>query len=301
MSDGPRPFAVVVNYNGGEVTRACVDSLRSDPAARLQVVIVDNASGTSERARLATEWSEAPDVEVLKLPENLHFAGGVNAGALRAIERGATHLLVLNNDTVVEEGCVGALLAESERDPRYGLVGPLLLDLSDRHPLSLGENYAPWSLAVPRTLLKVRARPAAARDVGGIMGSALMIRSDCFLRVGPYREDLLVYYEEVDWCLRARAAGYQPRIVPEAIVLHDGMRGFAAGLQPYAARLKARNQVRLALYHGGPAAFLVFLPIFLLLVLASSILYALRFDFPTVRALWRGVGEGLAWVVRGHP
>lgn len=296
-----RPFAIVVNYNGGAVTRACVESLRAQAGTGLEIVIADNASSPQERAGLAADWDEAADVEVLELAENGHFAGGVNAGALRALERGATHLLVLNNDTVIEEGCVAALVAEADRDPAYGLVGPLLLDLGDRHPLSLGENYAAWSLAVPRSLLKVREPAPQAWDVGGIMGSALLIRADCFLRVGPYREDLLVYYEEVDWCLRARAAGYQPRITPDAVVLHDGMRGFAAGLQPYAARLKTRNQMRLALDHGGALSFAVFLPIFLLLVVASSVIYGLRFDFPTVRALWRGVREGCAWIVRGHP
>jgi N-acetylglucosaminyl-diphospho-decaprenol L-rhamnosyltransferase len=301
MSDAVRPFAVVVTYNGGDATRACVASLRADRAAGVEILVVDNASTEAERQRLQEDWAGATDVELVLLGENGHFAGGVNAGAKRALERGATHLLILNNDTVIENGCVGQLVAETEAHPEAGIVGPILLDLGDRHPLSLGENYAAWSLALPRALLKVRRASSASYPVGGIMGSAILVTADCFRRLGFYREDLLVYYEEVDYCLRARAEGYRPRIVPQAVVLHDGMRGFVAGLQPYAARLKCRNQLRLAWDHGGSPAMLIFLPSYLILVLASSVIYVLRGDGATVAALWRGVAEGVAWLLRGRP
>lgn len=299
--NGTRVFAVVVNFNGAEVTHACVASLRASREVNLRILVVDNASNEVDRNCLQSDWGETRDVEVLYLPRNGHFAGGINAGALRALEEQASHLFFLNNDTVIEPDCIARLVRDAEQHPEAGLVGPALLDLGDRRPLSMGENYAPWSLAVPRSLLRVRTPGETSYRVGGIMGSAILVTADCFLRLGPYREDLLVYYEEVDYCLRARAAGFQPRLVPDAVVLHDGMRGFTAGLQPYAARLKTRNQLRLALDHGGLGGFLIFLPFFLALVVASSVLYAFRGDGATVRALWSGVAEGFGWLWRGHP
>ena len=222
------------------MTQRCVDSLRRGGPAGLRVVIVDNASRPAERDSLASAYATAEDVEIHCLPENRHFAGGVNAGAARALELGATHLFILNNDTEMEPDCVKRLVAAADAQPDAGIVGPALLDLRDRHPLSLGERYAPWSLAVPRTLLKVRSSGSRRPyRVGGIMGSALLVTRECFERVGPYREDLLVYYEDVDFCLRARALGYRPLVEPRAIVLHDGLRGFALGMTPYAARLQA--------------------------------------------------------------
>ncbi|MFP6665060.1 MAG: glycosyltransferase family 2 protein [Deltaproteobacteria bacterium] len=301
MSAAARPFAVVVTYNGGDTTHACVASLRADASAGVEILVVDNASAEPERQRLRDDWAGAEDVELLLLGDNRHFAGGVNAGAARALARGATHLLFLNNDTVIESGCIGHLIAAAKAHPEAGIVGPILLDLSDRRPLSLGENYAAWSLALPRALLKVRRPAGSSYPVGGIMGSAILVTAPCFRRLGPYREDLLVYYEEVDYCLRARAAGFQPRIAAQAVVLHDGMRGFVAGLQPYAARLKCRNQLRLAWDHGGVAAMVVFLPSYLVLVAASSLIYACRGERATVAALWRGVVEGIVWLARGRP
>lgn len=311
MSDGPPSAAdaalvaaIVVTWNGGAITRACVESLRASEGVALQILVVDNASRDDERRLLLDAYGDAADVELLLLDENGHFAGGVNAGARRALELGATHLLFLNNDTTLAPDCVRLLVAAAAAQPAAGVIGPALVDLRPPHrPLSLGERYAAWSLAVPRTFLKVRsAGDGTPYPVGGIMGSAILVTRDCFLRVGPYREDLLVYYEEVDFCLRARALGFKPLLVPRAVVRHDGMRGFVVGLQPYAARLKCRNQLLLMRAHGGVADWLAFLPIFLGLVVVSSVLYGLRGQGAVVAAMWRGVAEGVRLVLgRAQP
>lgn len=291
----PLVAAIVVTWNGGAVTRACVASLRASTGIAVRVLVVDNASHDDERRQLVADYASLPDVELIQLDENRHFAGGVNAGAARALEIGATHLLFLNNDTTLAPDCVRLLVEAADAHPAAGVVGPALLDLPPPHrPLSLGERYAAWSLAVPRTLLKVRSQgDGTPYEVGGIMGSAILVTRACFERVGPYREDLLVYYEEVDFCLRARARGYRPVLVPRAVVLHDGIRGFTAGLQPYAARLKCRNQLLLMRAHGGVLDWLAFVPVFAALVLASSAIYALRGRRDVVAAMWRGVGDGL--------
>ena len=293
--------AVVVTWNGGAVTRACVESLRASTGVPMLIVVVDNASREDERQALVTAWGAVPGVELVLLDDNRHFAGGVNAGARHALERGATHLLFLNNDTTLAPDCAQLLVEAADAHPEAGIVGPALLDLPPPHrPLSLGERYSAWSLAVPRTLLKVRSPgDGTPYNVGGIMGSAILVTRECFLRVGPYSEDLLVYYEEVDYCLRARARGYRPLLVPRAVVLHDGMRGFTAGLQPYAARLKCRNQLLLLRRHGSLADWLAFVPIFAALVILSSAIYAAKGRRDVVAAMWRGVAEGIGQAWRG--
>lgn len=300
MSDAREPLvaAIVVTWNGGDVTRRCVDSVRRSRKADVLVVIVDNGSTAEERSTLAVTWSGVAGVELVLLGENRHFAGGVNAGAARALELGATHLLVMNNDTELAGDCIEILLDAWRERPRAGIYGPALLDLGDRHPLSLGERYAAWSLAVPRTLLKVRSTgDGRPYRVGGIMGSVVLITAECFEKTGPYREDLLVYYEEVDFCLRARGRGFQPILAPRAVALHDGLRGFTAGLQPYAARLKCRNPVWLIRDHGSILDRLVFAPVFAAVIAGSALLYAARGRFDVVKAMVRGTIEG--W--RGAP
>ena len=286
--------AVVVNFNGAAVTRACVDSLRRSQGHKVHVVIADNASEPADVGALEAAYQDANDVEIVRLPENRHFAGGVNAGAARALELGATHIFILNNDTVIEPECVGRLLESSADMPEAGLLGPALLDLGDRHPLSLGERYSAWSLAVPRTLLKVRSvGKGQPYRVGGIMGSAIFVSRECFESVGPYDESVLVYYEEVDFCLRARALGYQPVIDPKAVVLHDGMRGFTSGITPYAAYLKCRNQLWVMRKHARLTDWLLFAPVYAGLVTCSAILYAARGNWGVVRSMATGTRDGI--------
>ena len=73
------------------------------------------------------------------------------------------------------------------------------------------------------------------------MGCALLVTRACFEAVGGFSEEIAVYYEDVDFCLAARARGFGALVEPRAVVYHDGLRGFASGLTPWAAYLKARN------------------------------------------------------------
>jgi GT2 family glycosyltransferase len=297
LADGggePLVAAIVVTFNGGAVTRACVESVRASRGVRVVTIVVDNASAGAERSALDRSYAGATDVELVLLGDNRHYAGGVNAGAARALTLGATHLVFMNNDTELEADCLALLVEASRRWSDAGVVGPALLDSRDRRPLSLGERYATWSLALPRTLLRVRSAGAGEPyRVGGIMGSVILVTRECFERVGPYREDILVYYEEVDFCLRARSLGYRPMLVPRAVALHDGMRGFASGLSPYAAYLKCRNAIAIEAAHGGPVDWLAFAPSFAAVVGVSALLYALRGRADVVRALARGIADGL--------
>jgi GT2 family glycosyltransferase len=147
---------------------------------------------------------------------------------------------------------------------------------------------------VPRTLLRFRRGGAAPYRVSGVMGCALLVTRACFEAVGGFAEEIEVYYEDVDFCLAARARGFGAVIVPRAVVRHDGMRGFAAGLTPWAAFLKARNPWLVVRRHGSPLAWLAFVPTYAALVAASAVLWAARGRLDVVRALGRGVAAGVA-------
>ena len=292
--DGTLVAAIVVNWNGGEVTRRCVASLLQEQGVPLAVLVVDNASRHEELEGLRSWCGAHPGVELVELPTNRHFAGGVNAGAARALERGASHLVFLNNDTELEPACLRAMVEAAASRPAIGVVGPVLLDLTSRVPLSLGERYGLRTLAVPRALVRVR-RTGSDKPyrVGGVMGSVILVTAACFRATGPYREDLLVYHEEVDFCLRARRAGFGAVVAPRAVALHDGLRGMRTGLTAYAGYLKARNPLLIGRALAGPLDWICLLPTHVALVVASAGLYGLRGQGAVARSLLRGLGDGL--------
>ncbi len=110
-----------------------------------------------------------------------------------------------------------------------------------------------------------------------------------------------MYYEDVDFCLGAHAAGFGALVEPRAVVAHDGIRGFAAGLTPWAAFLKTRNPWLLVRRRGSWAVWPVFVPTYAAMVGSSAFVYALRGRMDVVRALGRGALAGLRVALGGAP
>ena len=240
-------------------------------------------------------------MRLLLLDDNRQFAGGLNAGARAAIAAGATRLLLLNNDTVLAPDALARLVDALDATPGAGLAGPRVMDLT--HPdrvLSAGERHSLPLLCVPRTLLRYRRPADRPYAVSGIMGCALLVTRACFEAVGGLSEEIAVYYEDVDFCLAARVRGFAALVEPRAVFYHDGLRGFASGLTPWAAYLKARNPWLVVRRHGGAAALLAFVPVYAAMIASSAGVYALRGRGDVIAAMGRGALAG--WrVATGAP
>jgi GT2 family glycosyltransferase len=295
-------IAIVVTWEGGTATQRCVASLLAQDRPLGRIVVVDNASSAAERERLATAWAAEPRVELVLLDENRQFAGGMNAGAVRALSTGAARLLFLNNDTVLAPDAVRRLGEALDATPGAGIAGPRIVDVRDEtQVISAGERHRLATLCLPRMLLRYRRPLDRPYRVQGVMGCALLVSRECFQTVGGFAPELEVYYEDVDFCLGAEQAGFTVVVEPRAVVAHDGLRGFASGLTPWAAFLKARNGWLLVRRRGTWAVWPVFVPTYLAMLGASAALYTVRGRMDVVRALARGAWAGVRGAVGGRP
>ena len=183
--------AVVVTWEGGAATRRCVASLLAQPVPPDEIVVVDNASSARERHALTDAFAAEPRVTLLLQDENRQFAGGLNAGAAHALRRGATRLLFLNNDTIVEPGALALLEAAIAATPAAGIVGPRVLDVGEPdRVISAGERHGLALLCLPRTLLRHRGPLDRPYRVRGVMGCALLVTRECFEAVGGFPADI---------------------------------------------------------------------------------------------------------------
>ena len=121
----------------------------------------------------------------------------------------------------------------------------------------------------------------------------MLLSRACADAAGGFEEAFFAYYEEVDLCLRARASGFTIICVPQAVVRHDGLRGFLGGFTEISAELKARNLVQLMRRWARPADWSLLAPTYIALLLGSAALYALRGRPEIVAALLRGTAAGL--------
>ncbi len=287
---------IVPVWNEAAQAVECLTHLAKVASPRLLVIVVDNGSEPEEGRVLEDCCKRLGErFELLKFPTNLGFAAGVNAGMERGFARGAQAALLLNSDAIVAENAIELLYSVSQARPRIGIVGPRVLDPKRRgDEVSCGERVSLWLLPLPRRLLRHRPAPAELVLASGVLGCAMMITGACYSAIGPLDERFFAYYEEVEYCLRARARGFSIAVVPRALVWHEPGRGFGGGFSPLSAYLKSRNLLLLMAARGSWYHWPLFLVSYGLMLAASGLFYALRGERAIIAAIARGVAHGIA-------
>jgi N-acetylglucosaminyl-diphospho-decaprenol L-rhamnosyltransferase len=224
-SDGPIDVTVsIVNHESRDAVLAILASLRDDAGrrARLEVIVVDNASQDGSVVAIRDAF---PEVEVVARADRDGYGANHNVALRRARGR---HVLVLNDDTLVEPGAIDALAAHLDAHPEVAVAAPTILNADGEVEVSL------WLRPSPRLdvlgLLR-RGRPLLPDvDVGGdqpaavgwATGCALLFRREAMLKLGGFDEGYFMYSEEVDLCTRLADDGQATHWVPGARVVHVG-------------------------------------------------------------------------------
>ncbi|MCU1670205.1 MAG: glycosyl transferase family 2, partial [Blastococcus sp.] len=216
MTEAPTICVILVNYRGAEDTLACLDGIHALdwPDASLEVVVVDNASGASDVARIR---AAAPHVEVVESPRNLGFAGGCNLGVRHST---GEYLAFVNNDARPEPGFLQAAVAEFG-DRTVGAVAAKVLDWDGERVDFVGSALAWYGQGFKIEVGAVDdGRFDEVRDVLFGTGSALVVRRSAFEQLGGFDERYFMFFEDVDLGWRLWLAGHRVRYVPEALVRH---------------------------------------------------------------------------------
>lgn len=234
----PDVVVAIVNYCTAELTIDCLrsleDEIREWPGSR--VVVADNASPDGSGAVIAKAvadngWGDW--AEVLLLERNGGFAFGNNAviNAFRAMLVRPRYFWLLNSDTVVRKGAMGALIRSLDGKPEAGFAGSCLENPDGsqqcsyfRFPSHLSEFASHVKLGpFARLFSKWAVAPAPSREGGTwdwLSGASLLIRADVVDQIGPLDDDYFLYYEETDYCRIARDNGWTCWFEPESRVVH---------------------------------------------------------------------------------
>jgi len=264
MDDPARPHLSVVipTHDTRDLTLRCLNALYASPIPSMEVILVDDASGdgTAETALAAH-----PGLVVLRNETPQRFSRSANLGLARAE---GEILLLLNSDTEVEPGGLERLIGIFEREPELGIAGGLL-HYPDGSPQWSGgrEPSLAWFFALasglPALLARLpfyrRAKPLAPDrplEVDWVTGAAMAFRRAVWETAGPFDEGFRFYAQDLDFCLRARRAGWQIEVRPELRVLHH--HGATIGRSAGAARHQHRellwsDLLRWARKHRGEA------------------------------------------------
>ena len=222
---------VIVNWNAGATLRRCIRALcGSDGGEPQQVILVDNASTDGSLAGLESTY---PVIEIIRNERNIGFARAVNQGL-----RAARHqlVLVLNPDVILFSSAMARLVEFMVANPDVAVAGARLMDpdgavqgSARRDPdgwTVLFGRSAPLTRLFPGNPLSRREMPALSVDVTDpvqvdwLSGACLIMRRSAWEQVGPLDERFFLFWEDADWCLRCRRAGWGVYYVPAARGTH---------------------------------------------------------------------------------
>ena len=206
-------IAVVLNLNEWRDTVECVESLENAGHGRLEAIVVDNGSTDDSVSELRSRF---PGVELIEAGRNAGFAIGNNLGIRRALERGADFVWLLNDDTVVEPGALEAMLNVTEREPRAGVIGCVLLENHVDAVQAWGGGTVNPAFGLATVLT------APADDLAYISGACMLLPRDVLASVGLLDESFFLFMEDVDLCYRVSEAGWSIAIAPDGFVRHKG-------------------------------------------------------------------------------
>ena len=216
----PRVAALVLNYNGRDVTLIALSSLTAQDYPACDVVVIDNGSSDGSEAAIRAAF---PQVQIARSEQNLGPSGGGNLGFRWALERGYDYALILNNDIEVAPDFVARLVEVAESDPQVGIVGPKAYYYSRRDTIWSAGGRLRFAEAVTseRGMGMVdRGQFDADADVEYVNGCAMLVKRAVFEAIGLWDPSYQLCFEDADFSLRARRAGWRIRYAHRAKLWH---------------------------------------------------------------------------------
>lgn len=247
-------YIIVLNWNGINDTLPCLDSLLKLKYKNIKIVVCDNGSvdGSIEKIH---EWYNFLDLNiknnfgcieidrekvssfktvdnisgiyVINIGENLGYAGGNNIGINFALNQNdMDSVWILNNDTVVDENSLSLMRSAFEYDEKIGICGSRLVYFDERDKLQgLGGVFNPVFCVSKHYKAYERSDctfddESVSLDIDYVIGASMLIKKEVLESIGGLCEDYFLYYEEIDYCLRAKSKGYKIFVCTESIVYH---------------------------------------------------------------------------------
>ena len=277
---------ITVNYNGYDDTCALIETIPLNDKS-LEVIVVDNASRINEAEKISAKY---PLVKTIRSEQNLGFAGGNNLGIKEA---SGDYLFFINNDTYLKDFNISALIDRLNSSDEIGMVCPKIRFAWGNNPIQFA-GYTPLS----RITLRNKAIGYNELDNGQYNeahptpyahGAAMMAKREAIEKVGVMPECYFLYYEELDWSMMFRRAGFQIWYEPACTVFHKESRSTGIN-SPLKAYYITRNRLLfISRNEKSNIRFASYIYIIAVVALRDIIKYLFKGQFRQINATIKGI------------
>lgn len=250
LQNEPLIIIVILNTNRREDTLAALESVERNSYPNFKIIVLDNASTDGSKEAIRQHY---PAVQVVSLEDNLGYAGNNNAGIEIAIQQGADWILILNEDTILAQDCLSILISEACKYEHVGILGPLVYHFDEKKVIQtaggkMNDLWDAWHVGQNE---QDHGQYVTPRQVDWISGCAILVRKKVFDQIGLLDAGFFYYWEETEFCLRARLNDWDILQVPAAKIWHKGVqRDYRPG--PNVTYYNTRNHLLMMKKHHAP-------------------------------------------------
>jgi hypothetical protein len=237
----PLVYIIILNWNGRKDTAECLESLQHLTYPNFKTIVVDNGSTDNSVFFLKEKYRE---VDFVENEDNLGFARGNNIGIREAVGRGADYVFLLNNDTLVDKDMLTILIKAAQDNPAVGMLGPKINYYYDKDRIWAAGGKVIFPLALTfhrRGRRQDKLTYSKIVDVDYQPACALLVKKETIGHIGLLHTSYQVYYEDTDWCLRAKKSGYRVVCVESAKIWHKVSASSGGWLSPLRLYWKTRS------------------------------------------------------------
>lgn len=254
---------VILHFDKPELTEACLLSVKQleTKGFKIEVIVVNN----NPLEKIDFLKKKFPEFIFLKTSKNLGYAGGNNLGLKKALKSKADFFLILNNDTLLDKNLIKELLKAAVKDEWVGILGPKIyfapgyeFHQERYHPQERGKViwYAGGLIDWQNLVCSHRGvdeidhgQYQIPGETAFVSGCAMLIKKEVLKKIGFFDEKYFLYLEDVDFCQRAKKAGFKVVFVPQAKLWHLNAQSSEVGgqLQDY---YLTRNRLLFGLRYG---------------------------------------------------
>lgn len=277
----------ILNYNGEEYLESYLPQVLYSSEELINITIIDNAS-TDESVAYIQDWH--PEVEIVELNKNYGFAEGYNRG-LESVD--TEYTVILNSDVSVATNWLDPILKRMDEDPLLAIAQPKILSLEEKSKFEYAGASGGYvdRLGYPYCRGRIfdlveedNLQYESIEDIDWATGAAMVVRTDVFKNLGGFDNDYFAHMEEIDFCTRARAAGYKIKVIPESIIYHLGGGTLDYG-NPKKVYLNFRNSLFTIFKNERGINLLWLLPMRLILDGVAGLKFLLDGQFSSVIAI----------------
>ncbi|MCL2859205.1 MAG: glycosyltransferase family 2 protein [Oscillospiraceae bacterium] len=211
---------ILLNYNGYKDTIECIDSIKqNEKEMNYEIIVVDNKSTDNS----VEELKKIDEIILLESERNGGFAYGNNIGIKYAIDKGAEYILLLNNDTIIELNCISLMYKILNENDDMGMIGCRIMYYNNKELINYmgGEiNWFKGIVVVKDKLTIYKENNRSFSYTNFITGCCMLIKKEVIDKAGYLPEDYFMYYEDVEYCVKVKDAGYKLGICYNAVIYH---------------------------------------------------------------------------------